>query len=95
MIAGSVRVELDGVQQAHTLISILQKDYASLATSVAEIVRESEKRSLQSFEKDDLSDMLSTLEAMDRVLQNYMIPDLYETWRFAWKRTHVLYDRVV
>jgi hypothetical protein len=39
--------------------------------------------------------MLYTLEAMDRVLQNYMIPDLYDTWRKAWKKTHVLYDRVV
>ena len=95
IIKGSVRIELDGIQQAETLISILHKDYASLATSVAEMIRESEKRELQAFEKDDLHDMLYTLEAMDRVLQNYMIPDLYDTWRNAWKKTHVLYDRIV
>jgi hypothetical protein len=95
MINGSVRIELDHSQQAETLVSILMQDYASIATSVAETIRESEKRPLQAFEKDDMSDMLYTLEAMDRVLQNYMIPDLYDTWRKAWKKTHVLYDRVV
>lgn len=95
MINGSVRIELDHSQQAETLVSILKQDYASIATSVAEIIRDSRERELQAFEKDDLSDMLSTLEAMDRVLQNYMNPDLYDTWRRAWKKTHVLYDMIV
>lgn len=95
MIAGSIKIELSYIQQAEALVSILKQDYASLATSVAEIVRESESRRLEAFEKDDLTDMLTTLEAMDRVLQNYMTPDLYQLWRSAWKKTHVLYDRIV
>lgn len=95
MIAGSVNIELTYIQQAEAVVSILKQDYASLATSVAELIRESEKRELQAFEKGDMQDWLTTLEAMDEVLRNYMIPDNYDTWRSAWKKTHVLYDRIV
>lgn len=95
MIAGSIKIELSYIQQAEALISIIKQDYASLATSVAEMLRESEKRDLQAFEKDDMQDMLTTLEAMDTVLRNYMVPDNYDMWRSAWKKTHVLYDRIV
>ena len=95
MIAGSVKIELDMEQQAETVVSILKQDYASLAVSVQEMIGESEVRELQAFEKDDLSMMLSTLEAMDKVLWNYMTPDQYDMWRSAWKKTHVLYDRIV
>lgn len=94
VIAGSVKIELDYKQQADTVISILKQDYESLAATVHDEILESEKRELEAFEKDDLSMMISTLEAMDKVMWNYMNPSEYDSWCYASKKTRKLYDRM-
>jgi hypothetical protein len=88
IIKGTVRVELNSDQLTDAIVDALCADYGYLAKDVASLMDRSD---LEEYEQRDLEHDLMLMQAIDRVLSNYMLYEEHKTFKNAWKKYVDLY----
>ena len=88
-VTGTVNVEVDIDQQSGLVASIIQKDYASLASDTLALYLRFD--TLEDFECQDYYNNIEFLSAMDTVLSYYMLPEKYDQFREKWRQIVEMY----
>ena len=91
IIKGTVRVELDSDQLSDAIIDALCADYGYMAKDVKELMKKNAEGTAEPFEIEDLDNNLMLMQAIDRVLANYMLYHEHEIFKKAWHEYVLLY----
>jgi hypothetical protein len=91
IIKGTVNVELNADQLGDVIINALTTDYDYLAKDVDELMKKNAEGTAEPFEIEDLDHNLMLMQAMDRVLSNYMLWERHFTFRAFRKKFVDLY----
>ena len=91
VIKGTVNVELDPDQVGDLIIEALRTDYGALALDVQELMKKNAAGTIEQYELEDLDHDLMLMQAMDRVMSNYMLYHEHLNFRFTWQKFVDLY----
>lgn len=88
-VTGTVNVEVDIDQQSGLIASIIQQDYASLASDTLALYKQFD--TLEDYQCQDYYNNIEFLSAMDKVLSYYMLPEKYDQFREKWRQIVEIY----
>ncbi len=88
IIKGTVNVELDSDQLDEVIVNALMIDYGHLAKDVQVLANRSD---LKDYERKDLEHNLMLMQAIDRVMSNYMLHHEHQIFRKSWSESVFLY----
>jgi hypothetical protein len=91
IIKGTVNVELDGDQLSSVIIRALLEDYGHLAKDVDVLMKKNAAGTIELYEIQDLDHNLMLMQAMDRVMSNYMLYHEHLNFRHTWRQFVDLY----
>lgn len=87
---GKVKVELDWEQESDIVVSVLRKNYASIATDTLRLKERLDQ--LEEYQLGDYYNNLKVLRGMDHAMEFFVEWSEHKTWRNAWKRVVDLYE---